>query len=230
MWSRKSMLMWTVLLLLVYSPSALCESQQRAPIKGVLTVDSTGVSTTQISTSKESSRIGLSRFRTTQSTAGGYIAPNYILPVTEDDSQWVSCSFSGTEWSWFVRKPGSYAAKALSVTIESNGGVLIDFENFDQLLCTDGSGEVLETRYAVSPPTSVIEDLTWMTPQELNNYQMHFDDPPLVQTTWVLWQKITVDNSTKAAEFEDQVKICFVLLNNFTWMESVEIDQNPNLK
>jgi hypothetical protein len=226
MWLRKSMLVWFVLLLLFLCPLGLCQVQQSATIKGYLSVDSTGVRTTQISPSLEPMRIGLSDSQPATTSSGGYIAPGYTLPVTVNESQWVVFHFSATEWNWFVRKPDIYAAKVLTGSIESNGGVMVDFENFGPLLCTDGSGQVLGTHYAIAPVVYGIELLTWMTPQELNNYQINLDEPPIVPFTWALWQKVVVDNSAKAAEFEDEGFIGIALLNNLVWFESEEIDRN----
>lgn len=230
MWSRKSMLIWCILLLLLFYPVEFCQAQRSAPIKGYLSVDSTGVRTTQISTSMESARIGLSSPRLSTSRPGGYIAPDYSLPVALQEVQWVIFHFSASEWTWFVRKPGEYASKVLTGSIESNGGVLVDFENFDPLLCTDGSGQVLETHYAVAPVVYQAGDLTWMTPQELNSYQINLDEPPIVPATWALWQRVVVDNSAKAAEFEDDGFISILLLNNLVWIEIKESDQDPTFK
>jgi hypothetical protein len=229
MWLRASIMLSCILLLLVLCPQGFCQMQPATPVKGVLPVDSTGARATQIPPSIEPMRIGLPDFQPATISLDGYLAPEYTLPVTIVEPQVVNFHFSGTEWNWLVRKPGEYASNVLIASISSNGGVLVKYET-SPLLCTDGSGQLLETHYASAPVTHGIELLNWMTPQELNNYQMLFDDPPFVPVHWAFWQKIVIDNSAKAAEFEGQVKIYIELLNNFLWLDSDTLDQYPPLK
>jgi hypothetical protein len=232
MWFRLKALLSCILLLLVSSPQAFCQTQQKTNINGVLlSVDSTGVRATQISKPNEPISIGLSDSEQKIGTSGGEAAPGLIQPLTSSKCQWIRFHLYGTRCKWFVLKPGCYAAKTLTSCIQSNGEVLVDFCRFDRLRCTDGSGEHLETHYAISSnPTCGIEELTWMTPNELNNYQMHFDEPPYLTSTWALWQKIIIDDFTKSAEFKDKGSISIKLLNNGLWIEGLDIGDYPNVK
>jgi hypothetical protein len=230
MWSRLSALLSCVLLLLVSCPHAFCQTQQGKPIKGFLSVDSTGIQTTQVSTSMEPVRIGLSGSEPKMGTSGGETAPGSIQLKTLSKCHWVRFHFSGTRWKWLVRKPGSYAAKTLTGCIRSNGEILVDFCRFNRLRCSDGSEDFLETYYAISSPNFGIGELTWMTPNELNNYQMHLGGSPIVPYLWALWQKIVVDKTAKAAEFQDKGIISIKLLNNGIWIEGVDSGEYPAAK
>ncbi len=187
-------------------------------------MDSAGVRTIQISPYMDPIRIGLSGDLPETTAAGGQVAPGY---VPSPKCQWVRFHFSDTKWQWLLRKPGNYAAKVISGWVQSNGLVLVAFRDFGRLRCTDGSGECLETYYAVSPPAYGIEQLTWMTPQQLNTHYMYVH-PPTVPYAWALWQKIFVDVSNRAAEFSDDAFVTINLVHNEIWIETQEVGQYPD--
>ena len=222
MWHRKRIhLFLSILILLIFKSSVFCQSTQLTPIKGFLSADSASVKAGQVSRIGQPVGIGLSRDNSRRIMPSREpLQTGHPLDISPPDCQWVRFHFSGTCWNWFIRKPGTYGGQVLTSSIQSNGKVLMEFKRFNKLLCTDGSGEQMETFYAVSPLSSNINDLTWMSLDQLNNYCMHFNPPPLVPVPWALWQKVVVGNSAPSAEFKDDGTICIQLINNDVWIDS----------
>lgn len=52
-------------------------------------------------------------------------------------AQWLDLFVNGTQWRWYVRKPGTYFADCIGGQIRSNGDVLIHFEGFGPLQASD---------------------------------------------------------------------------------------------
>jgi len=221
MWHRKTILFLCILLFFSPFSETLSQSGQVVPIKAFLSADSAGVKAGQTPRPISPGRNGVPIIRLEKSTSGRDILRGPALSPTSE-SQWVRLRLSGTELEWLMRKPGTYAGKVLVGSIESNGEVSVRFQLFGELLLADGSKKRLKTYYAISAPTSGIGQVTWINPDELNNYNLHFDEHPIVPATWALWQKIEVGDSAPSAEYEDQGIISIELLNNDTWIEPTE--------
>jgi hypothetical protein len=132
-------------------------------------------------------------------------------------AQWVSFRFSGTEWEWRVRQPGDHASRILIGSIRSNGEVLVDFAGFSRLRCPDCLPTDLRTYYAVSGPSTDIDGVTWMSPDEFNAHDLLFEE---TSATWALWQRIVVESSTSASGYRSRATISIKLQNNGVWLES----------
>jgi len=221
MWHRKTILFLCILLFFSPFSETLSQSGQVVPIKAFLSADSAGVKAGQTPRPISPGRNGVPIIRLEKSTSGRDILRGPALSPTSE-SQWVRLRLSGTELEWLMRKPGTYAGKVLVGSIESNGEVSVRFQLFGELLLADDSQQRLKTYYAISVPTSDIDQVTWMSPDELNNYNLHFGENPNVPAPWALWQKIEVGDSAPSAEYEDQGIISIELLNNDTWIELTE--------
>jgi hypothetical protein len=229
MWRRKSLLFWCTLLLLITSSSVFCQTHQPAPIKASLSADSLGVRATQITKARHPARIGVPSVGLERTMTPSQLLQGPLL-APEAESQWVKLHFSGTAWNWYMRKPGTYAGEILTGSVESNGKVSVGFERFNELRCTDGSGQSLDTYYAISPPGHTIGKLKWIEPYELNAFDLYFEGVPVVPAGWALWQKVVVENSAPAAEFQDGAFISVSLLNQSEWIENIGEDQDKGVK
>ncbi len=222
---RKSILFSCVLLFLFSSPLAFGQSHTGTSIRGVLSVDSAGVKTTQFSGFEEPTRIGISSPEPVNQPFGAGYAPGYRPPEDSPKCQWVRYHFSGTQWQWLIRKPGCYAAKSLDACIESNGKVRIDFGGFAKLTATDNSGDRLDMYYGITPPNCQVGQVNWMSCSQLNNYCMTMWGFGYTSCSWQLWQKVCVERCDNAAEYEDKGYIVIDLLNVYPWVESIDIKQ-----
>ncbi len=224
---RKNVLLLCVLLMFFFTSAAFCQSGQAVRVQGFYANDSLKVKVYQAPIPSHPVRagaVGIINKRDAELEAP--VQPP-VLPPDPDKCQWLRFYFSGTCWNWFIKKPGTYGGQILTGSIQSNGKVRIEFQRFNKLLCTDGSGERLDIFYAVSSPTCNISDLTWMSPDQLNNYCMNFNPPPLVPVPWALWQKVVVGKSAPAAEFKDDAIISIHLQNNGIWIEGNIVEQLP---
>ena len=224
---RESVLLSCVLLLLVSCPPVFGQSRAATPIRGVLSVDSTGVKTTQFSGFQEPTRIGLSTPEPVVQPFGAGYAPGYTPPGDSPKCQWVRYHFSGTRWQWFIRKPGCYAAKSLDACVESNGRVRIDFGGFAKLRASDDSGDRLDMYYGIASPNCQVGGVNWMDCNQLNNSHISLCGYPYVSFSWALWQKVCVEQCDNAGEYQDAGYIGIDLLNIYPWVESVNLDQPP---
>ena len=222
---RRSILSsFCLLLLFLLSSKAFSQSGQILPAKRSLLADSAGARVKQIPVPLHPGgiHVAIEKTRLPGDTLQGPVRspePNY---------QWARFNFSSTKWEWFARKPGTYGGQVVVASIQSNGSVLVDFRGFRKLRATDGSGKRLKTYYAISSPTSDIEELTWMKPSELNDHDLLFDEPPLDWETWALWQKVVVERSAPAANFKDGAVICIQLLNVADWIDKGDdSDRDP---
>ena len=161
MWHRKTILFLCILLFFSPFSETLSQSGQVVPIKAFLSADSAGVKAGQTPRPISPGRNGVPIIRLEKSTSGRDILRGPALSPTSE-SQWVRLSLSGTEWKWIVRKPGTYAGKVLVGSIESNGEVSVRFQLFGELVLADDSQQRLKTYYAISVPTSDIDQVTWM--------------------------------------------------------------------
>jgi hypothetical protein len=221
---RKSLLPLCILLLLLSCPYAFGQLRTATPIRGILSVDSAGVKTTQFSGFEDPTRIGVSGPEPVTQPFGAGYAPGYN---NSPKCQWVRYHFSGTQWQWFIRKPGCYAAKSLDACVESNGRVCIDFGGFAKLRACDNSGDQLDIYYGVSAPNCQVGGVNWMNCNQMNNYYIALFGYSYVSYSWALWQKICVEQCDNAAEYEDKGYIVIDLLNIYPWVESVGADQYP---
>lgn len=226
MWNRKSILFLCLLLWFVFPSTALCQSAQINPVEIHISPDSTGVRVTSIPLSPQPIKSRLPDTTSMQTTSDGETLALPFFSSGLPTRCWVRCSFSGTCWNWRIRKPGNYAGKILTGSIQSNICVLMDFRNFDRLRRTGGSDERLDTYYALSAPDASIENLNWMSPAQLNAHDLDFPQPPTQPALWALWQEIGVTAQNTSADYRNNAVIAIKLNNQGVWVDSSEI-QNP---
>jgi hypothetical protein len=133
--------------------------------------------------------------------------------------QWVTFRFSSTMWSWDVRKPGTYGGKIFEGSVQSNGDVLVDFSGFANLGLLPGAVHLSDNYYAIAPPSTRIQDLRWMTPGELNAFDLRVDPSNLGLTIWALWHRVEVMDYSPAEEFDFGASISIKLQNDFPFFE-----------
>jgi hypothetical protein len=136
------------------------------------------------------------------------------------ESQWVTFRFSGTIWSWDVRKPGTYGGKVLEGSVQSSRDVLVDFSGFTNLGLLPNPAHLADNYYAVAPPSVPIQDLRWMTPGELNAFDLRVK-PGQSLTIWALWHRVEVVDYSPAEEFDLGASISIKLQNDFPFFEPV---------
>ncbi len=155
---------------------------------------------------------------------------DWKIPVKMHASvaQWILWSMTATRWDWFVRKPGHYAADCVSVTICSNQNVLLNFEDFGDLVAVDPDkaiDDTIEVWYAFwglgTPPTW--DDDVWRRSYMLNDpaeWDTIFDSMALHHgRTWKLWARISVSNCNSACEYQDDAFISLYLCCQKSWID-----------
>ncbi len=135
-------------------------------------------------------------------------------------AQWIYWSMTATRWDWFVRKPGCYAADCISGTIASNQNVLVNYEDFGDLVAEDPDkaiDDTIEVWYAVWPlgaPPPALGD-AWRRSYMLNDpaeWDTVFDSQALHNgITFKLWNRICVENCNSACEYQDHAYISLYL-------------------
>lgn len=148
-------------------------------------------------------------------------------------AQWSYWHFSGTKWTWFVRKPGEYYADSITATIKSNGNVAITFEGFSNPTYVDGQplegvNKEIPVEYGVgSHPTSG-DFIGWFTAEDLNEQEaLIFDSETLHNgATFKLWNKISVCDCNSAGVYRSTGKITMTLQNQAIWLDE-NGDWNP---
>jgi hypothetical protein len=229
MWNRKSILFLCILVWFVSPPTALCQNAKNAlinPVEIHISPDSTGVRVTSIPLSPQPVKRRLPDTVSMQITSDGEPLTATFLNPGLPTRCWVRYSFSGTCWNWRIRKPGNYAGKILTCSINSNVCVLIDFRQFDRLRRTDGSNEYLDAYYALSDPNTNIQNLNWISPSVLNGHDLNIPQSPNQPYWWALWQEIGVIDQTTSADYKDNAVIAIKLNNQGVWLDASEI-QNP---
>lgn len=224
MWHSKIILFLCILLLFIFSSNAICQKGQIVPIKGFFSTDSVGARATKVLLPLHPARIDSSRLDPEKITSDSGRMQAPARPARPprppiQNAQWVKLNLSATRWDWRFRTSGTYAGKVLIGSIQSDGGVLVDFEGFGKLHCTDVSGDHLDTYYAISSPTSTTPQAGWMDPAQLNAYDLLFDQTDVTSAGWALWSKIIVRDFTTAGEFTDGATISIKLQNNDLWIE-----------
>lgn len=142
-----------------------------------------------------------------------------LLPIEHLEEKtkcnsWVIWGISATRMDWRVRKAGEYAAKALALAVMGSGNLAIDPEGFDNLRNPASVNPEIETYYGITPMCQPvgIDDVNWMTPDELNDIIAHLSGIFWVGAWW-LWNKIIVKPSNSAGEYQDEATITLTLSN-----------------
>ncbi|MDI6871732.1 MAG: hypothetical protein QME79_10340 [Bacillota bacterium] len=128
-------------------------------------------------------------------------------------TQWLNYSFAGTRWDWQVRKPGIFAADCISFTIQSNDDVVVTFADFADLEPQVHEGAApIPVAYSFG---DTVEDATangWVPAAELNEKEITLPYEVVAGgVNYKLWNKIVVDQTTRACDYEDSGTITIAL-------------------
>lgn len=224
MWRKIGYLLLCIFLWLILSSVAFSQSEQAIP-RNLLSIDSLRAKTIPFPPLIEPAIIVPATIDPEEpaSGAGSNLGPSQ--PDNQPGTQWVSFRFSSTRWFWEIRGPGTYGGKIAEGVIESNGGVLVDFSGFGNLGLLQTSGHLADNYYAVSHPSARIEDLRWMSPSELNAFDIRIDAAVPGVETWALWHRVEIDDLSPANDFDVGATISMKLQNNFPFVE-----MRPELK
>jgi len=148
------------------------------------------------------------------------------IKTTAEVAQWISYSFSNTEWHWQVRKPGDYFADCIQFSLASNGDVRVTFAGFGDLEYEDGPehsvNPYITTYYAAVPgidPTEFPKIDDWVPAGDLNGDYDVADSPELHDGFYFrLWNRIIVEPCNSASTYSNTGTITFTLLNQKDWI------------
>ena len=150
--------------------------------------------------------------------------------ITASIAQWIDWQLTAQGWVWRVKKPGCYAGNSIEFVVASNGDILIDYENFNDLHSVQGNAHVenIETYYSWGAGIADAETNGWVRAADLN-----FDDDVLLDDVFTgsplpdlhdgvrfkLWNKICVVESNTACEYHDDATITLVLQMQKDWLD-----------
>lgn len=152
---------------------------------------------------------------------------DWVIPVFINASvaQWVEWTLSGTDWEWFVRKPGKYAADCITATLKSNYDVLIDYDGFADLqyMGTGGVKTYIPVFYAqtVGAQSSPPPQADFIAADALNNADGLIVDSQMLHDglSWKLWNYIEVEACNTACEYWDEATITLTLQGIKNWID-----------
>lgn len=131
-----------------------------------------------------------------------------------DTIQWIEWAITGTQWEWFVRDRGIYAANAITFMVASDSDVVIDYEGFEALKAeSTGVDSVVRIWYATwgfgSPPP--LNDPAWVLAEDLNSDDdTLYDSPELEQGLFFKeWNQIEVKESYPSCDYSDSATVYF---------------------
>jgi len=137
-------------------------------------------------------------------------------------AQWVHWNLTGTKWTWFVRKPGTYVANCITATLQSNSDLEITFSGFDHLKYATGTSvnDTIEVEYAFGPQLPIPENI-WTPAPELNYVSLLVPDSQILHNgvTYKLWNRIHVERCNSASTYRDSGIIILTLKNQKPWID-----------
>ncbi|ACM23628.1 hypothetical protein [Thermotoga neapolitana] len=137
-------------------------------------------------------------------------------------AQWVKWHLTGTKWTWFVRKPGTYVANCITAELHSNSDLEITFSGFDHLKYATGTSvnDTIEVEYAFGPQLPIPEEV-WTPAPDLNNVTLLVPDSQILHdgATYKLWNRIHVVRCNSASTYRDTGTITLTLKNQKPWID-----------
>lgn len=167
---------------------------------------------------------------------GGSCNKNWSFEFTVEAqiAQWVKWNINGTKWTWFVRKPGTYFADCISFSVQSNGDITIDFEDFASPTYATGTSvnPYIDVWYTFGEKSEDVAFGTWYSPSELNNLTAIIPDSSDLHNGWTtkLWSKIKVVECNSASTYRDTGKITLTLANQKPWINEDDGEYLDNLE
>lgn len=150
---------------------------------------------------------------------------SWVINITHHAAmaQWSEWSIDGTRWDWRILKPGTYAADCIEFKLQSNNSVLIDYEDFADLLRTTEGGvkQTIDTYYSFGESIGQAQTNGWVRATDLNKHDDIIPDSAVLHVGMVtkLFNKIVVENCNSSGEYEDTAVITLTLLNQQPWVD-----------
>jgi len=138
------------------------------------------------------------------------------------DCPFVPCvewSLDATEFDFYIRKPGSFASRLATMTVEANTQVNITFESFGDLIPVQASeSDPIAAFYATAPAEQTNPPELFLAPVAFNQQVLIIpgDDEP---HQFSLWSKIITERATTACEYHDAATITLTLENHEPWID-----------
>jgi len=142
-------------------------------------------------------------------------------------AQWSRWEFTGTKFTWFVRKPGEYFADSITATIQSNGNVAITFSGFGnpQYLnsnALEGVKQEIESWFGAGTSSTPFEkDFTgWIAAADLNEEEVILPDSADLHegVSYKIWNRIRVCECNSAGIYRNTGVITLTLQNQMPFM------------
>jgi len=134
-----------------------------------------------------------------------------VIKTTAEVHQWLQASFAGTEVTWVVQHPGTYAADTLFFQIMSNDNVLIIGEGGGNLINEDPSapGDTEIELFWAEGVGAVPVDWcpAWLFDDIFGELQIRRE--PEHKLEFHLWQKIIVEKCNTAGIYSNETTITF---------------------
>jgi hypothetical protein len=142
-----------------------------------------------------------------------HLVPLNAIYIKSAGEPHADVSVTATRLDWRVRKPGTYAALATTITASGTGKLSIQFSKFADLARTDGIPGTIAAFYGFGDDLVAVEAGGWISAADLNNKTRYIDlsqPAPLV-----MWSKISVGEEVSSAEYESKGVITFIVSNNW---------------
>ena len=138
-------------------------------------------------------------------------------------AQWIEWSVTGTKWSWYVRKPGTYITDCIEFTLKSNGPITISFSGFSSPTYVEGEAvkDYIDAWYGYGLG-NMPEYLEEMVPAALLNESEIFIPDSLELHNGItrkLWNMIDVVNCNTACTYRDSGLITITLMTIKPWID-----------
>lgn len=138
-------------------------------------------------------------------------------------AQWIDFYITGTKWSWYVRKPGTYLTDCITAQIKSNGEVDVSFSGFASPTYLPNQGTDTVKNYidawfgfgadsgaAQFKPAAEMDGFSFRIP---DSAQLHQG----LQTK--LWNKIYVVECNSASTYKTTGTITLTLVRIKPWID-----------
>jgi hypothetical protein len=133
-------------------------------------------------------------------------------------AQWLDMRLEATEIYWRVLKPGDYAMDGIGLQLRSNGDVLIDYEEFGNLV--NDEGDEIPTFWAVTTGGVQPAPGDWVAALDLN------DDDDIIPEdqehdnwSFAIWNRIIPFDCDSACEYCDRAIVTVYLLEQKPWVD-----------
>lgn len=131
----------------------------------------------------------------------------------------VDWSLDASEFDFYIRKPGIFASRLATMTVEANTQVNITFESFGDLVPVQASeSDPIAAFYATAPAEQPNPPALFLVPADFNQQVLIIpgDDEP---HQFSLWSKIVNEIATTACEYHDAATITLTLENHEPWID-----------